>query len=258
MGFFVSPNFDEQKPALEHIADLLTATNSDIVWSQGQLKIRPYGDEPVSGNGASYAPNVTPLYDLTDDDFLVDGDEDPVQVERKPASDAYNSCPIEFTNRAQDYNASVVEEPDPVDVEIFGTRRAPKKTLRMITRAAHAQQLSRILAQRNVYTKNRYQFYLGWRYVLLEPMDLVTLTDAGLGLDKRPVRILEIEEDGEGRLRVEAEEWPFGIAMRRCSMCRTAMAPHQTSMPTRATPTPGHLRAAVDTDRRRAGIVARY
>lgn len=212
MGFFVSPNFDEQKPALEHIADLLTATNSDIVWSQGQLKIRPYGDEPVSGNGASYAPNVTPLYDLTDDDFLVDGDEDPVQVERKPASDAYNSCPIEFTNRAQDYNASVVEEPDPVDVEIFGTRRAPKKTLRMITRAAHAQQLSRILAQRNVYTKNRYQFYLGWRYVLLEPMDLVTLTDAGLGLDKRPVRILEIEEDGEGRLRVEAEEWPFGIA----------------------------------------------
>lgn len=212
MGFFVSPCFDEQLPAGEHLGNLLAATNSDVVWSGGVLKVRPYGDEPVTGNGASYQPNVTPVYDLDDDDYIIDGDEDPVTVRRKPASDAHNSFPVEYSNRAQGYNPSVAEEPDPVDVELFGTRRASKTTLRMITRAAHAQQLSRILAQRSVYSKNEYTFRLGWRHVLLEPMDLVTLTDSGLGLDQHPVRILEIEEDGDGGLTVVAEEWPFGIA----------------------------------------------
>ncbi|MFS1524435.1 phage tail protein [Microbulbifer sp. 2304DJ12-6] len=212
MGFFISPGFSEQRPALECVADLLTATNSDAVWSDGVLKIRPYGDEPVSGNGASYSPEVTPLYDLDDDDFLRDGDEDPVQVERKSASDAHNSHPVAFSDRRQAYNESLEEEPDPVDVERFGVRQAPKRSLRMITRAGHAKQLSRILAQRSIYTKNRYTFYLGLRYALLEPMDLLTLTDRGLGLDQHPVRILAFEEDSEDRFRVVAEEWPFGIA----------------------------------------------
>ncbi|WP_445364890.1 phage tail protein (plasmid) [Microbulbifer sp. ANSA001] len=212
MGFFISPGFSEQRSAQECVEDLLRATNSDVVWSEGRLKVRPYGDEPVSGNGASYNPNVTPIYDLDDDDFQGDGDEDLVQVERRSASDVFNSHPVEFSDRSQDYNASVGEEPDPVDVELFGVRQASKLALPMITRATHARQLSRILAQRDIYTKNLYTFYLSQRFALLEPMDLLTLTDVGLGLDKHPVRILEFEEDSEDRFRVVAEEWPFGIA----------------------------------------------
>ena len=43
-------------------------------------------------------------------------------------------------------------------------------------------------------------------------MDLVTVTDPILGLDKAPVRIIEIEEDENGFLQVSAEEFPLGAA----------------------------------------------
>ena len=42
-------------------------------------------------------------------------------------------------------------------------------------------------------------------------MDIVTLTDAGLGLNKTPVRITEIEEDEEGVLSIKAEDYPVGV-----------------------------------------------
>ncbi|AWB24196.1 hypothetical protein DA075_27695 [Methylobacterium currus] len=43
-------------------------------------------------------------------------------------------------------------------------------------------------------------------------MDVVTLTDPGLGLARTPVRIREIEEDEAGLLTVVAEEFPGGVA----------------------------------------------
>ena len=75
-----------------------------------------------------------------------------------------------------------------------------------------AQQVAQLTLQRALYVRNEYEFKLGWKYVLLEPMDLVTLTDAGLGLDKTPVRIIEIEEDEDGVLKVRAEDFPAGTA----------------------------------------------
>ena len=53
-----------------------------------------------------------------------------------------------------------------------------------------------------------FKFKLGWRYCLLEPMDIVLITDATLGLDGAPVRITEIAEDDNGELTVTAEEIP--------------------------------------------------
>ena len=49
---------------------------------------------------------------------------------------------------------------------------------------------------------------LGWRYALLEPMDIVLLTDATLGLVNKPVRLTAIEEDDNGELTMTAEEIP--------------------------------------------------
>ena len=43
-------------------------------------------------------------------------------------------------------------------------------------------------------------------------MDLVTVTDAILGLSNAPIRITEIEEDENGFLQVTAEEFPLGAA----------------------------------------------
>ncbi|MGQ0516360.1 phage tail protein, partial [Bacillus sp. D-CC] len=58
--------------------------------------------------------------------------------------------------------------------------------------------------------RNEYEFDLGWKFCRLEPMDIVTLTDSALGLNRFPVRITRIEEDQEGRLAVTAEELAVG------------------------------------------------
>ena len=211
-GIFLSPVYSEQTEAQQNISELLEQTNSAAVFSQGRLKIVPYGDVKLSGNGAAYVPNLTPVYDFTDDDFIVSGAEDPLKVERKTNADAYNQIQVEYLDRANDYNIAVAEVKDQANIEQYGLR--PKDAVKMhgICDAKVANHVAQLLLQRALYVRNEYEFKLGWKYCLLEPMDLVTLTDEGLGLDKTPVRIIEIEEDEEGVLTVKAEDFPMGAA----------------------------------------------
>lgn len=211
-GIFLSPVYSEQTEAQQNISELLEQTNSAAVFSQGRLKIVPYGDVMLSGNGAVYVPNLTPVYDLTDDDFIVSGAQDPLRVERKTNADAYNQIQVEYLDRANDYNIAVAEVKDQANIEQYGLR--PKDAVKMhgICDAKVANHVAQLLLQRALYVRNEYEFKLGWKYCLLEPMDLVTLTDEGLGLNKTPVRIIEIEEDEEGVLTVKAEDFPMGAA----------------------------------------------
>lgn len=211
-GIFLSPVYSEQTEAQQNISELLEQTNSAAVFSQGRLKIVPYGDVKLSGNGAVYVPNLTPVYDLTDDDFIVSGAQDPLRVERKTNADAYNQIQVEYLDRANDYNIAVAEVKDQANIEQYGLR--PKDAVKMhgICDAKVANHVAQLLLQRALYVRNEYEFKLGWKYCLLEPMDLVTLTDEGLGLNKTPVRIIEIEEDEEGVLTVKAEDFPMGAA----------------------------------------------
>lgn len=211
VGIFLSPAYTEQGEAQRNISELLEQTNSAAVFSQGRLKIVPYGDGNYSGNGAVYVADNKALYDLTDEDFIVSGAEDPVNVERKTNADAFNQIQVEYLDRNNDYNVAVAEVKDQANIEQYGLR--PKEAVKMhgICNGKVAQKVAQQLLQRALYVRNEYEFKLGWKYCLLEPMDIVTLTDAGLGLDKTPVRITEIEEDEEGVLSVKAEDYPVGV-----------------------------------------------
>ncbi len=214
-GLFLSPLFKEQRAAKEHLKQILDATNSDPVWTSGPtsmvLKIIPYGDQPITGNSTTYTPNTTPLYDLGPDDFMQQS-PDPIIVERQSQADTFNVWPVEFTDRALDYNTNVVSSPAQEDVDAFGERVKESTSLPCIARASIAAQISDIKAKRSINCRNKYKFKLGWRYILLEPMDLVTLTEPIAELDHKVVRIREIEESEDGYLTVVAEEWPFGVA----------------------------------------------
>lgn len=211
VGIFLSPAYTEQGEAQRNISELLGQTNSAAVFSQGRLKIVPYGDGNYSGNGAAYVADNKALYDLTDDDFIVSGAEDPVSVERKTNADAFNQVQVEYLDRDNDYNVAIAEVKDQANIEQYGLR--PKEAVKMhgICNGKVAQKVAQQLLQRALYVRNEYEFKLGWKYCLLEPMDIVTLTDAGLGLNKTPVRITEIEEDEEGVLSVKAEDYPVGV-----------------------------------------------
>lgn len=211
VGIFLSPAYTEQGEAQRNISELLEQTNSAAVFSQGRLKIVPYGDGNYSGNGAAYVADNKALYDLTDDDFIVSGAEDPVRVERKTNADAFNQVQVEYLDRDNDYNVAIAEVKDQANIEQYGLR--PKEAVKMhgICNGKVAQKVAQQLLQRALYVRNEYEFKLGWKYCLLEPMDIVTLTDAGLGLNKTPVRITEIEEDEEGVLSIKAEDYPVGV-----------------------------------------------
>lgn len=230
-GFAISPAFTDQSDAADCIQQILDATNSELVWTCQQLSsggtgmvlnIVPYGDTPITANGVTYTPNTTPLYNLTYDDFLgaVGKDNkptgtDPISVSRSSTQDIKNDVPVEWWDRTNSYNVSVTDTPEASDVSMNGLKQDSPITLHLITRASHAQQISAIKAQRNVFVRNTYTFKVGWKYILLEPMDLVTLTDQITGLNQKIVRIVSVdmpdetsEEDG---LTITAEEWPFGV-----------------------------------------------
>lgn len=207
-GLFISPALTEQRAAHEIINEVVEAVNCAIVPSPDGLKIRSYGDTAVSGNGVTFTPNLTPAYHLTDDDFI--GDDQPVRVKRSRDTDAFNHCQIEYVNRFNQYNTETVEAKDQANIEMFGLRTQDPVKYDFFCEPKIARHAVQLLLQRKLYVRNEYEFDLGWKYCRLEPMDIVTLTDESLGLDRFPVRITRIEEDQDGLLTVTAEELALG------------------------------------------------
>jgi hypothetical protein len=64
---------------------------------------------------------------------------------------------------------------------------------------------------RGLYIRNEYSIQTWCDADLLEPLDFITLTDAGLGLNAVRCRITAIEDDQEGKLTITAEEAPEGV-----------------------------------------------
>jgi hypothetical protein len=78
----------------------------------------------------------------------------------------------------------------------------------LASRVTSATMSAQLQLQRKAYIRNTYKWKLGFRYMLLEPMDIVLLTDANAGLAAAPVRIIQIDEDDNGELTITAEEIP--------------------------------------------------
>ncbi len=206
-GLFLSPVLDAQKAASDWIQEILDITNAAAVWSEGVLKIAPYGDTTAVGNGATFIPNTSPIYDLTTSDLLA-----PVVIKRPSVADVMNSVSIEFANRANDYNPDVAEDKDDAMIALYGLRKASPVQAHSITTTTVAKFAANLLRKRSVEIRATYTFTLGWQFNLLEPMDLVTLTIPELGYNKKPVRITAMREDDSGKLEVDCEDFPWGTA----------------------------------------------
>jgi len=212
VGLALSPALTDQEQASSILARWLQLTNTAAVWSGGLLRFIPYGDSAVTGNAITFSPDVTPIYDLTDDDFKLDNNEDPLQVSRSDPYQAYNVWRLEIAERNNAYSLTPIESRDQNAIELYGMRIASTVTAHEICDANIAAVSGQLMLQRALYIRNTYKFRLSWEYCLLDPMDLVTVTDAILGLADAPVRITEIEEDEGGFLQVTAEEFPLGAA----------------------------------------------
>jgi Putative phage tail protein len=217
LGLAMSPVLANQEAANSILARWLQLTNSAAVWSGGKLKFIPYGDTSVTGplhagGNVTFNPNVTTIYDLADDDFIHEDGKDPLEIVRSDPYNSHNWQRVQISQRTNFYDATPIDVWDQNAIELYGLRRASDITASEICDPAAGQTAAQLILQRQLYIRNTYKFKLSFEYCLLDPMDLVTITDSDLGLRKVAVRITGIEEDDAGILAVTAEEFPSGIA----------------------------------------------
>lgn len=212
--FAMSLIMDRQQPVSSWIEELMQLTISAIFWSSGRLRVVPYFTGDQDANGAAWFPNISPVYNLTDDDFLpwstgrrTEGDRDPVIVTRNDVSDIINWMTIEILDRANWYNASV-QPPvfDQASIELHGIRTGSSVQAHEVCSQTEGYSIANLMLRRKLYLRNTYQFRLGWRHILLEPMDVVTINDTVSGLTGINVRVTEIQEDDLGALTITAED----------------------------------------------------
>ena len=211
-GLRLSPAYDDQSPAAETVKRLADITNTAPVWSDGVLKMLPYGDAVATGTGydagVTYTPDNTVQYELTDDDFL--DDDQPVKVTR--SGDIHNHFQIKFKNRFKAYATDLAEDKDQASIEAMGLRTADPLDYPEICDGSVAQTVVTLIKQRRLYLRNTYAFRLSARFMRLEPMDIVTLTEStGSGLTGVPVRITEVDEGDDNSLSIKAEDFPGTI-----------------------------------------------
>lgn len=220
-GLVVSPALASQGAGNQFLTDLMTGTCSEVVWSGGLLTVVPYGDTALTANGYTFTPPSAPLYSLTDDDFKApqgsnpnsvasSSSSDPVQCTRRRPSDANNQVALEYLDRVNSsYNPAIVTVQDAAAVNTFGLRVKPTSTLHMFTLVGPAITSAQFQLGREA-VRNTYTFTVGQEYVLLDPMDVIAITDPALGLNAQWVRITEITEQQDSSLVMTAEDYLGG------------------------------------------------
>jgi len=165
-------------------------------------------------NPTAYLPNLTPVYALTDLDFVdVRGNKDPVQASRADPFSLPTVLRVECLSRDNQYGTTPVEARDQSQIELYGRRAATSVQAHEICdELTVAPIVAQTILQRQLYVRTKFAFKLSWEYCLLDPMDIVTITDATLGLANYPVRLVSIEEDDKGILSVTAEELVVGVS----------------------------------------------
>jgi hypothetical protein len=106
----------------------------------------------------------------------------------------------------------VIKVKDQSSIEQHGLLVAPIIKMHAITEAKVAQATAQRELQRALYIRNLYTFKLGPQYGKLEAMDIVTITDSVLGLNRQLVRILDITDEVDFSRIVTAEEMLVGTA----------------------------------------------
>ncbi len=188
----------------EIINEIISLTNAYMFWSNDHYKIVVLDDQAHG----SWKPDTTIRYNLTADDFIEQSNGALVTYSRKDSSEVYNQYPVEFISRANSYDKETVSYALSKDVAEHGVRQASTTKAHWFYTKERAVKVAQALARKAQYSRNQYTFKLPWTFCLLEVGDLVTLTDASIGLDKQVVRISAVTESAQGLLTITAISTP--------------------------------------------------
>ena len=96
-------------------------------------------------------------------------------------------------------------------IELYGLRIASTVRAHEICDQNVAMLAGQLILQRALYIRNTSRFKLSWEYCLLDPMDMVTLSDANLGLPKRRCASPKSRRMKTAFCTVTAEEFVLGV-----------------------------------------------
>jgi hypothetical protein len=228
MGLCFSPLVNQMESASSVLSRWLQLLSVAAVWSGDRLRFIPYCDEAVAGNGVEYVPDLSPVYALNEDDLVYMRGEDPIKASRLDPFTLPNFQWLEALNRTgltpsttgilepqgePEYQATPVAARDQSMIEQFGLRVGSTITAHEFCDLNAAAVAAQTILQRTCYVRASYKFALSWEFCLLDPTDIVALTDANLGLSGELARIVDIEEDDSGMLTITAEELTIGVSM---------------------------------------------
>ncbi|MDE1939580.1 MAG: phage tail protein, partial [Alphaproteobacteria bacterium] len=221
LGLVVSPVLTSNTAANTFLNDLLAATNSELVWSGEKLTIVPYGDVEVTGNGYTYAPPNAPLYSLGDDDYWAaegassqstssSSSEDPVNETIIDVNTTFNSLGVSYADRTNDYNPATVWAEDPASIILEGRRQdSSPKNYSFFCLTSAAQMSANLLLGRQA-VRILPAITVGPEFVLLDPMDVIALNDAALGIVEQGFRLRELTYNGDESITISGEETVLG------------------------------------------------
>ncbi len=213
-GIFLSRYFDTQQSGRDYLQEVLDATNCEALWSEQVLKLIPRSEVSAFGNGAFYQPDCSfgPKFDFGRNVLISEPGKPAFTIEHVAQIDANNIVPIEHIDAENQYNTAVTTWQDQLDIYQNGAFPDDTKTLHCIYRTTIAQQVASMLCKRNVAaSRNVYKFKVPARFGMLEPMDVVTLSDDDFGFKKIAVRLTKTTDNYPGmEVDCEAEDFRYG------------------------------------------------
>lgn len=211
-GLFFSPSIEQQEQVASILDRWASLSNSWIFWSGSSLRVVPLGDVAVTGNGVTYTPITAVRFEFTYDDYIDDKGGFPVTVDRADPADCPNFVRLEIHDRTANYDAATSYWKDDGLVNQFGEIDSPVQLAHEICDTGVGSIVAQLVGQRAAYIRNTYTFKLGWEFgSLLEPGDIVELTEPHINLTQFPVRLRTLDEDENGNWTIVAEELPARI-----------------------------------------------
>jgi hypothetical protein len=216
LGILTSFYENTQRAATDLFMEWLQIANCDAFLSVGTLKILPLADQAVSGTTAdgsnwSYTPNLTPQFAFDDDHFCPKPGDAPVKLKRKRLNDTHNMLNVQYNDRSNYYNPGAVNASLISDIAETGPRLMTGLNFPQITSATVALTVAQLILQADRYEMNQVEFNLRQDFCQLEPLDYISVTDAGLGYNDQVFRVLAVSEDRDNTLTITALEIPGAV-----------------------------------------------
>ncbi len=189
---FVSMVFDRQMSILDILQHIISHHNGYIVYYNGQLHYHQLKSE-------------TAVADYTDDYIVKEGEDYPVQLVKRGIKDCSNKVVVEYSKRDNDYNTGTVTVENSIDITNFGLNT---KTLKLdgLTTFQRAQYLAMFILMYDSFNPCSVIFKAGIKSLGIKPGDVITYTNEALELDHAPLRIMNIRENSDFVIEIEARE----------------------------------------------------